>query len=173
MFSFIGIYLSIKKITSWDFLEAISESSSTTYVTSSGLNLVTRFWSPFYQVFMKGFYFDKKNPQGLSHSFCCCCPVSMVFYERNCKEIRPVHPKGKSVQNIHWKDWCWSWNSNNLATWCKELTHWKRSWCWERLKAGGEGDDRGWDGWMASLTQWRWVWESSRRWWRTRKPDVL
>ena len=47
-----------------------------------------------------------------------------------------------------WKDWCWSWNSNTLATWCKELTHLKRPWCWERLKAGGEGDDRGWDGSM-------------------------
>ena len=52
----------------------------------------------------------------------------------------------KSVLNIHWKDWCWSWNSNTLATWCKELSHWKRPWCWERLKEGGEGDDRGWDG---------------------------
>ena len=48
----------------------------------------------------------------------------------------------------------WSWISNTLATWCKELTLWKRLWCWERLKAGGEGDGRGWDGWMASLTQW-------------------
>ena len=48
----------------------------------------------------------------------------------------------KSVLNIHWKDWCWSWNSNTLATWWEELTHWKRPWCWERLKAGGEGDDR-------------------------------
>ena len=48
--------------------------------------------------------------------------------------------------NIHWKDWCWSWKSNTLATWCEELTHWKRPWCWERLKAEGEGDDRGWDG---------------------------
>ena len=47
------------------------------------------------------------------------------------------------------KDWCWSWNSNTLATWCEELTHWKRPWCWERLKAG-EGDDSRWDGWMAS-----------------------
>ena len=56
----------------------------------------------------------------------------------------------KSILNIHWKDWCWSWNSNTLASWCEELTHWKRLWCWERLKAGGEGDDRGWDGWMAS-----------------------
>ena len=50
----------------------------------------------------------------------------------------------KSVLNIHWKDWCWSWNSNPLATWCKEPTHWKRPWCWEILKAGKEGDDRGW-----------------------------
>ena len=71
--------------------------------------------------------------------------------------------------NIHWKDWCWSWRSNTLATWCKVLAHWKRPWCWKRLRAGGEGDDRGWDGWMASLTQRTWVWPRSRRWWRTRK----
>ena len=51
---------------------------------------------------------------------------------------------------------------HTLATWCKELTHWKRPWCWERLKAGREEDDRGWDGWMASQTQWTWVWVSSR-----------
>ena len=54
-----------------------------------------------------------------------------------------------------------------------ELTHWKRPWCWERLKARGEGDNRGWDGWMASLTQWTWAWANSRRWWRTGKPGVL
>ena len=54
--------------------------------------------------------------------------------------------KKESVLNILWKDWCWSWNSNTLATWCEELTHWKRPWCWERLKAVGEGEDRGWDG---------------------------
>ena len=52
--------------------------------------------------------------------------------------------------NIHWKDWCWSWNFYTLATWWEEMTHWKRPWCWERLKAGGEGVDRGWDGWMVS-----------------------
>ena len=63
----------------------------------------------------------------------------------DCKEINPVHP--------NWKDWCWRWNSNTLATWCKELTHLKRPWCWKRLKVGGEGD-RGWGGWMASPTQW-------------------
>ena len=61
-------------------------------------------------------------------------------------------------------DWCWSWNSNTLVPWCKELTHWKRPWCWERLRAGGEGDDRGWDGWMASPTQWTWVWVNSGSW---------
>ena len=54
-------------------------------------------------------------------------------------------------------------SSDTLATWCEELTHWKRPWCWERLKAGGEGDDRGWDGWMASATQWTWVWANSGR----------
>ena len=57
-----------------------------------------------------------------------------------------------------------------LATWWKELTHWKRPWCWERLKAG-EGDDRGWDGWMASLTQW--TLESSGSWWWTGRPGML
>ena len=79
----------------------------------------------------------------------------------------------KSVLNIHWKDWCWSWSSNTLATWCEELTHWKRPWCWERLKAGGEGDDRGWDGWMASTTWWTWVCVSSRSWWWTGRPSML
>ena len=52
-------------------------------------------------------------------------------------------------------------------------THWKRPWCWERLKAGGERDNRGWDGWMASLTWWTWVWVSSRNWWWTRRPGML
>ena len=59
----------------------------------------------------------------------------------------------KSTLNIHWKDWCWSWRSDTLATWCKEPTHWKRPWCWERLRAKGEEGGRGWDGWMASLIQ--------------------
>ena len=70
-------------------------------------------------------------------------------------------------------DWCWRWSSNTLATWWEELTHWKRSWCWERLRAGGEVDDRGWDGWMASLTQWTWIWTNSKRQWRTEEPGVL
>ena len=79
----------------------------------------------------------------------------------------------KSLLRVHWKDWCWSWNSNTLATWWEELTHWKRPWCWERLKVEGEGDDRGWDGWMASLTRWTWAWASSRSWWWTGKPRML
>ena len=71
------------------------------------------------------------------------------------------------------KNGCWSWNSNTLATSCKELAHWKKLWCWEELGAGGEGDDRGWDGWMASLTRWIWVWVRSRNWWWTGRPGVL
>ena len=74
---------------------------------------------------------------------------------------------------VHWKDWCWSWNCNTLATWCEDLTHVRRPWCRERLKAGGEGDNRGWHGWMASPTQWRWVWVDSRSWWWTGRPGVL
>ena len=86
----------------------------------------------------------------------------------------PTSPSWRrSVLNIHWKDWCRSWNSNTLATWCKELTHWKRPWCWERLKAGGKGDDKGWDGWMASLTQWTWVWVGSGSWLWTGNPGML
>ena len=70
-----------------------------------------------------------------------------------------------------WKDWCW--NSNTFATWCKELTHWKRPWCWKTLSAGREGDDKGQDGWMAPPTLWTWVWASSRRWGRNGEPGVL
>ena len=75
----------------------------------------------------------------------------------------------KSVLNIHLKDWCWSWNSTS----CEELSHLKRPWCWERLRAGGEGDNRRWDGWMASPTQWTWVWVNFGSWWWTGRPGVL
>ena len=67
----------------------------------------------------------------------------------------------RSALGFLWKEWCYSWNSSILATSCEVLTHWKRLWCWEGLGAGGEGDDRGWDGWMASLTRWTWVWVNS------------
>ena len=82
------------------------------------------------------------------------------------KEVKPVSFKGNQSWIFIGKDWCWSWNSSTLATWCKELTHWKRPWCWDRLTAGEE-DNRGWDGWMASPTQWTWVWASSGSWWWT------
>ena len=88
----------------------------------------------------------------------------------NYKEIQPVHPKGN-------QSWIFTGRTDaeaeSLATWCKELTQWKRPRCWERLRAGGEGDNRGWDGWMASPSHWTWVWVSSGRWWRTAKPGVL
>ena len=64
-------------------------------------------------------------------------------------------------------------NSNALSTSCEGLTHWKRPWCWERLGAGGEVDDRRWDGWMASSTLWTWVWVNSGSWWWTGRPVVL
>ena len=78
----------------------------------------------------------------------------------------------KEISPEYWKDRCWTWNCNTLATWCEELTHWKSPWCWERLKAG-EGDGRAWDGWMASPTRWTWVWAGSGSWWWTGKPGVL
>ena len=79
----------------------------------------------------------------------------------------------KSVLNTHWKDWCGKLNSNTLATCCEELKHQKRPWSWEREKMGGEGDDRGWDGWMASPTQWTWVWVNSGSWLWTGRPGML
>ena len=89
-------------------------------------------------------------------------------YLRVCLILWTVRRSNPSIlkeinMNIHWKDWDWSWSSNTLATWCKGLTLWKRPWCWERLRAGGEGDNRGWDGRMASLTQRTWIWANSGR----------
>ena len=85
----------------------------------------------------------------------------------NQSTLKEISPK------YHWKDWCWSWNSNTLVTWCENLTHLKRPWCWERFKVGREGDDGGWDGWMASPTQWTWVWMNSGSWWWTGRPSML
>ena len=79
----------------------------------------------------------------------------------------------RSALGFLWREWCWSWNSSTLATSCKELTHWKRAWCWEGLGIGGEGDDRGWDGWIASLTRWTWVWVNCGSWWWTGRPGML
>ena len=98
----------------------------------------------------------------------------------DCKEIQPVHPK---------RDQSWVFiggtdveaetpilgvsDSNTLATWCRELTHLKRPWCWEKLRTAGEGEDRGWDGWIALPTQWTWVWVDSESWWWTRRRGML
>ena len=92
----------------------------------------------------------------------------------DCKEIQPVHPKGN-------QSWIYIGRTDAeaeapvvlLPDISEEPTHWKSPWCWQRLKAGGEGVDRGWDGWMTSSTQWTWVWADSKRWWRTGKPGVL
>ena len=89
----------------------------------------------------------------------------------DCKEINPVNPKGN-------QSWIFIGRTDaqaetpKLRTWCEELTHWKRPWCWERLKAG-EGNDRERDDWMASPTQWTWIWTSSGKWWGTGKPGML
>ena len=89
-----------------------------------------------------------------------------------CKEIQPVHSKGD-------QSWVFIGRTDAEAEtpilWPPhaELTHWKRSWCWEGLGAGGEGDDRGWDGWMASWTWWTWVWANSRSWWWIGRLGVL
>ena len=80
------------------------------------------------------------------------------------KEISPEYP----LEGLRLKP-----KLQYLASWCEERTLWKRPWCWERLKVRGEVDDRGWDGWTASPTQWTWVRVSSGSWWWTGKPGVL
>ena len=102
------------------------------------------------------------------------CGVGEDSWESLGLQGDPTSPSSRrSVLCVHWKDWCWNWNSNTLATWFKELTHLKISWSWERLRAGGEGDNRGWDGWMAPPTQWTWVWVNPGSWWWTGRPGVL
>ena len=92
------------------------------------------------------------------------CGVGEDSWESILKEISP----GCSLERLMLK-----LKLQYLATWCEELTYLKRSWCWERSKAGGEGDDRGWDGWMASWTQWTWIWVNSGSWWWRGRPGVL
>ena len=89
------------------------------------------------------------------------------------KRIQPVHSKGNQSWIFIGRTDAEAETPILLATWCEELTHLKRPWCWERLKAGGEGDNRGWDGWMASPIQWTWVWVSSANWWWTERPGTL
>ena len=102
------------------------------------------------------------------------CGVGEDSWESLGLQGEPTSPFWRrSALGFLWKEWCYSWNSSTLATSCEELTHWKRLWCWEGLGAGGEGDDRGWDGRMVSLTRWTWVWVNSGSWWWTGRPGVL
>ena len=139
-------------------------------------------------------YFPKKGPSSQGYGFSCghvwmreldCeeswapkndalnCGVGEDSWESLGLQGDPTSPsQRRSVLGVRWKDWCWSWNSSTLATSCEELAHLKRPWCWERLRAG-EGDDRGWDGWMASPTRWTWVCVDSRSWWWTGRPGAL
>ena len=139
-------------------------------------------------------YFANKSPSSQSYGFSSShvwmweldfswapkswCSWSVVLEKTlesplDCKEIQPVHPKGDQSWVFIGRIDAEVETPNILATWCEELTHLKRPWCWERLKAGGEGDDRGWDGWMASPTQWIWVWVNSGSWWWTGRPCML
>jgi len=90
----------------------------------------------------------------------------------DCNKIKPVHPKGNQPRKFIGRT---DAEAETPILWLPDVKSplWKRSWCWERLRARGEGDERGWDGWMASPTQWTWVWANSGRWWRTGKLGML
>ena len=91
----------------------------------------------------------------------------------DCKEIQPVHPKGDQPWDFFGRN---DAKAETLVLWPPHVKSWligKRLWCWEGLGAGGEGDNRGWDAWMASLTRWTWVWVNSGSWWWTGRPGVL
>ena len=88
----------------------------------------------------------------------------------DCKEVQPVHPKGNQSWMFIGRTDFEAETPNTLATSCKDLTHLKRPWCWERLKVRREGDDRGWDGWMA---QWTLLWVNSMSLWWTWRPGIL
>ena len=135
-------------------------------------SLEEKFDQPRQHIKKQRHYFANRGPSSQSYGFSSshvCISLRVPWTARGSnqlilKEISPEYSL---------KDWCWSWNSNTLATWCEELTHFKRLWCWKRFKEGGEGDNRGWDGWMASPMRWTWVWVSSWSWWWTRSSGVL
>ena len=91
----------------------------------------------------------------------------------DCKEIQPVHSKGDQPWVFFGRNDAKAETPVLWATSYEELTHWKRLWCWEGLGAGGEGNNRGGDGWMASPTRWTWVWVNSGSWWWTGRLGVL
>ena len=158
-------------------------------------SLEEKLWPTWQHIKKQRHYFANKGPPGQSHGFSSShvwmweldykdswAPKNWYFWTvvlektlespLDCKEIQPVHPKGN-------QPWIFIGRTDAEAEspilWPPDGKNWfarKRPWCWERLKAG-KGDDRGWDGWMASLTRWIWVWVSSRSWWWTGKPDML
>ena len=115
---------------------------------------------------------EQDHNENSTKNRCNNCGVAEDSWESLGLQGDQTNLKRKSVLNIHWKDWCWSWSSNTLATWCEELTHWKWPWRWE-IEGRRKRDDRGWDGWMASPTRWTWDWASSGRWWWTGRPGVM
>ena len=140
-------------------------------------------------------YFADKDPSSQSHGFSnshvwmwelnhkeSWAPKNWCFWTvllektvespLDCKEIQPVNPKEISPE-YPLEGLMLKLKLQYFGHWCEELIYWKRPWCWERLKVGGEGDDRGWDSWMASPTQWTWVWANSGSWWWTGKSGVL
>ena len=90
----------------------------------------------------------------------------------DCKEIQPVHSEGDQPRDFFGRN---DGKAETPVLWPPQVksSHWKRLWCWEGLWAGGEGDDRGWDGWMPSLTRWTWVWMNFGSWWWTGRPSML
>ena len=138
-------------------------------------------------------HFANKSPYNQSHGFSSSqvwireldhkedkvpknCPFKLWCWQRlECSlgsKTKTVHPKGNQPCVFIGRTDAET-EAPVLATWDEELTHWKRPWCWESLKASGEEGSRGWDGWMASLTQWTWVWANSKRQWRAGKPGML
>ena len=155
-----------------------------------------RYNKPSQHIWKQRHYFANNSPYSQSYGFSCAhvwmwqldykeswalknwCFWTVVLEKTlesplDSKEIQPVHPKGDQSWIFIGRTDAEVETPNTLATWCEELTHWKKPWCWERLNAEGEGGDRGWDGWMASQTQWTWVWVNSRSWWWTGRPGVL
>ena len=121
------------------------------------------FWLSSWEVLLCHFCVDVSFPA--APNFLCCDSLSIYSPKKEYMSYKASWVFDSLITQLNLCD--------TLATWFEDLTHLKRPWCWERLRAGGEGDDRGWDDWMASPTQWTRMWASSGRWWRTGKPEVV
>ena len=114
----------------------------------------------------------KKTECRRIHAFELCCWKKTLESPLDCKEIQPVKSKGNQSSIFTGRT---DAEAETPILWSPDVKNWliKRPWCWKRLKAGGEGDNSGWDGWMASLTRWTWVWVGSRSWWWRGRPGML